>query len=138
MFEYPSARAAAIAKPSAELFPRPLAAVKVTVEDNVFSAIASMNVRIACAWSRDLASLTRSPAGLVSDSEDRISFSSSSAFFSWADWADASSMGLISFPRDIGRTFSSSSRNRQSAEAPRERMKRSLNRATTESCEEVR
>lgn len=49
MFEYPCASAAAIARPNAADFPRPRAAVRVTVEDNVFSAIASTNVKIAFA-----------------------------------------------------------------------------------------
>ena len=44
----------------------------------------------------------------------------------------------MSFPREIGKTFSSSSSTRQSSHEPKERMNRSLNRATTESCDEVR
>jgi hypothetical protein len=97
--------------------------------------MASMNVSMACAWSVVFASLIRSPAGLVSSRVTLSSLSSDSAAFSFPG---LSSMGVMSFPREIGSTFSSSSRTRQSAQDPRERMNRSLKRATTESCEEVR
>ena len=46
----PMATAPAIDKPSAADFPRPLAAVMVTVVLNVFSAIASMNFTTAFAY----------------------------------------------------------------------------------------
>ena len=51
---------------------------------------------------------------------------------------DEFSIGMMFFPREIGSTLSSSSSTRQSGHEPRERMKRSLNRATTELCEDVR
>ena len=47
-------------------------------------------------------------------------------------------MGVMSFPREMGSTLSSSSSTRQSGHEPRERMNRSLNLAITESCEDVR
>ena len=80
----------------------------------------------------------RSPTGLVSDKEDLSSIRAFSTGFPLDLCADESSIGLISFPRDMGRTLSSSSKTRQSEQAPRERMNRSLKRATTESCEKVR
>jgi hypothetical protein len=49
MFEYPCASAAAMARPNAADFPRPRAAVRVTVDDNVFSEMASTKVNIAWA-----------------------------------------------------------------------------------------
>ena len=134
MFEYPCASAAAMAKPRAADFPRPRPAVRVTVDESVFSAMASTNVRIAWAWSIVFASLTSSPIGLVSARLSLRSLSSDSSLL----FPRSSSRGLMSFPRDMGNTFSSSSRTRQSSQEPSDRMNRSLNRATTESCAEVR
>ena len=50
MFEYPCAIAEETASPKAADFPRPREAVKVTVEESVFSSSAVMNVKRACAW----------------------------------------------------------------------------------------
>lgn len=44
----------------------------------------------------------------------------------------------MSLPREMGRTFSSSSRMRQSEQEPSDRINRSLKRATTSSWDEVR
>lgn len=106
-----------------------------TVDDSVFSAMESMNVKTALAWSTVLVRETRSPAGFVSDREDLSSLSSLSASF---PFPGVSSRGTISFPREMGRTLSSSSRTMQSSQEPRERIKRSLKRATTESWDDVR
>ena len=135
MLEYPCASAAAIASPSAADFPRPRAAVKVTVDESVFSAIASTNVNIARAWSSVFASLTSSPTGFVSAN---VIFSSFNSECSSPFARESSSMGVISLPFEIGRTLSSSSRTKQSEQEPRERIKRSLKRAITESWAEVR
>jgi hypothetical protein len=156
IFEYPCARAAETAIPSAADFPRPRAAVRVTVDDSVFSAIASTNVKsaFACAhvgskthprggfsqrltWSIVLANLMSSPTGLVSARLSLSSLSSSSVCFP-LPFSTASSIGSISLPREMGRTLSSSSRTRQSSHDARDRMKRSLKRAVTESWDEVR
>ena len=82
MFEYPCASAAAMAKPRAADFPRPRPAVRVTVDESVFSAMASTNVRIAWAWSIVFASLTTSPIGLVSARLSLRSLSSASILVS--------------------------------------------------------
>lgn len=52
---YPKPTAAAIARPKAADLPRPLAAVMATVLLNVFSEMASMNLRIPLAfkWTQD-------------------------------------------------------------------------------------
>ena len=47
---YPNATAEASASPKAADFPRPRAAVRVTVLLKVFSDIASTNLRTALAW----------------------------------------------------------------------------------------
>lgn len=134
MFEYPCTNAAAIARPRAADFPRPRDAVSVTVDESVFSAIASTKVNIACAWSTVFASLIKSPIGFVSAKLSFSSFNSDPAF----SFPRSSSIGLMSFPRDIGRTFNSSSNTRQSSHEPSDKMNRSLKRATTESCDDVR
>ena len=50
---YPNATAEAKDSPKAADFPRPRAAVRVTVLLNVFSDIASTNLRTAFAWEGD-------------------------------------------------------------------------------------
>jgi hypothetical protein len=80
-------------------------------------------------------SLTSSPIGFVSDRDSLSSFNSDSEGGSEV-WD--SERGVMSLPLEMGRTFSSSSRTRQSVHEPRERMNRSLNRAMTESWDEVR
>jgi hypothetical protein len=102
------------------------------VDDNVFSEMASMNVSRAWAWSRVLESLIRSPTGLVEERDCLRSVSEESGL-DWPGVCWTSSRGRMSLPLEMGRTFSSSSRTRQSAQEPRERMNRSLKRATTES-----
>jgi hypothetical protein len=57
--------AAAIEIPRAADFPLPLPAVRATVDRNVFSLIASINVRTALAWSIVFAKATRTPDGGV-------------------------------------------------------------------------
>ena len=79
------------------------------------------------------ASLTRSPTGFVSERLSLSSLSSEDSF----PFPRSSSIGLISLPFEMGRTLISSSRTRQSSQEPRERMKRSLNRATTVSWADV-
>lgn len=76
----------------------------------------------------------RSPAGLVSARESLRDLSSEVSF----SLPGVSERGVMSLPREMGKTLSSSSRTRQSSQEPRERINRSLKRAVTASCEDVR
>ena len=105
--------AAAIATPRAADFPRPLAAVRVTVLLKVFSAMASTNVRRAFAWSTVLAIWTKEPTGCVST---RLSLMPSSSFLAFVLPSSSGSgggNGFTFFPPEIGKTLSSSSTKRQ-------------------------
>ena len=70
-----------MARPRDALFPRPRPAVSVTVLLNVFSEIASTNVKMALAWSTVFAFATSDPTGCVSanDSWSPRSFVASAA-----------------------------------------------------------
>ena len=99
------ATAPAMAMPMAADFPRPLAAVKATVERNVFSLAASKNVTTAFAWSNVLHCETNGPAGSVSFND---SFKSVKSACSCA--ACSLVTGAIDLICDeIGKIFNSSS-----------------------------
>ena len=141
MLEYECSTARAIERPSAADLPRPRAAVSDTVCDSDLDVMASVNVKIALAWSRVLASARISPTPFVSAMLSFRARSSASPSCSRrlplpderaTPTPRSGSIGSMSLPAEIGRTFSSSSTMRQDGLLPSERRKRSLKRATGE------
>ncbi|KAH3668779.1 hypothetical protein OGAPHI_002534 [Ogataea philodendri] len=124
-----------MAIPRAADLPRPLPAVKVTVVFRVFSAMESINRRMASAWFSVLAKLTSEPAGWVSS---RLDFNStSSCSFSESSSSSFGGSLFTCLPPETGRTFSSSSRTKQFLQSERDSKNLSLNLATTSLCASV-
>ncbi|KAL4979492.1 hypothetical protein BDW66DRAFT_127563 [Aspergillus desertorum] len=100
--------------------------------------MASTNVSSALAWSTVLASLTSDPTGWDSAKSSLIFSSSFFVPLLFPSVSSGGGSGFTFFPPEIGRTFISSSITRQESQLPSDKMKRSLNRATTSSCASVR